>query len=134
MLACHDFLFMLLKLTISLSCVTMIIITLLSISLLQHKFIFVHQGNCLSLSLAKLFHSLVSSYHQKYLLRQQREILKGLGLSDKELITSHAACRLNGYCGGYGKLEELEKELPRFNISSDVAERVRVITSRGSRW
>lgn len=72
------------------------------------------------------------SYHQKYLLRQQRDIIKGLGLSDKELISSHTACRLNGYVGGYGKPEQLEKELPRFNLSPHVAEHVRTIVSRGS--
>ena len=72
------------------------------------------------------------SYHQKYLLRQQRDILQALNLSDEELIRSHAACRLNGYCGGYGKLTELEKELPRFNISTDAQQRVRILTQKGA--
>jgi len=44
------------------------------------------------------------SYHQKYLLRQHQDIHRTLKLSDKELISSTAATRLNGYCGGYGKL------------------------------
>ena len=77
------------------------------------------------------FHS-IYSYHQKYLLRQQREIVRGLGLSDAELITSHAACRLNGYVGGYGKLEDLKQELPRFKLGPKVVERIKAIVSQGS--
>lgn len=72
------------------------------------------------------------SYHQKYLLRQQRDILKDLGLTDAELIKSHAACRLNGFCGGYGNKDQVEKELPTFNLSERAQERVKSIVSRGS--
>ena len=71
------------------------------------------------------------SYHQKYLLRQQRDILQSLNLSDKELITSHVACRLNGYCGGYGTLQELEKEMPGFKLPANVQERVKGVVARG---
>ena len=71
------------------------------------------------------------SYHQKYLLRQQRDILKALDLSDSELITSHVACRINGYCGGYGNLDELEKELANFKLSEATQERLRKIVARG---
>ena len=72
------------------------------------------------------------SYHQKYLLRQQRDILQALDLTEEELIKSHAACRINGYCGGYGKMEELEKELPLFNLPSRIQDRLRAIVSRGN--
>ncbi len=72
------------------------------------------------------------SYHQKYLLRQQRDVLKALNLTDEELITSHAAARLNGYCGGNGSVEELEKELPSFALPSNIQDRVRRLVSRGS--
>lgn len=71
------------------------------------------------------------SYHQKYLLRQQRDILKALDLSDAEVITSHVACRLNGYCGGYGTVAELEKEMPGFKLPEKVQERVRGVVARG---
>ena len=77
-------------------------------------------------------HSLLSRYHQKYLLRQQRDILKALNLTDEELVTSHAAARLNGYCGGYGSKVELEKELPSFNLPTNIQDRVRNIVARGS--
>lgn len=70
-------------------------------------------------------------YHQKYLLRQQRDICNGLNLSDADLITSHMACRLNGYCGGYGNSAELEKELPAFKLSKQLEDRVRGVVSRG---
>ena len=72
------------------------------------------------------------SYHQKYLLRQQSDILSGLGITDEELITSHAACRLNGYCGGYGTTETLEKELPNFGLSPEAQDKARKIVARGS--
>jgi len=52
-------------------------------------------------------------------------------LSDAELITSHIACRLNGYCGGYGSLAELEKELPFFKLPERTQERVKGIVARG---
>ena len=51
------------------------------------------------------FDPVFNSYHQKYILRQHSHILDGLNLSDKELIRSKAACRLNGYLGGYGSSE-----------------------------
>ena len=71
------------------------------------------------------------SYHQKHFLRQQQDVLQALNLLDEELIRSHAACRLNGYCGGYGKLDELEKELPQFNLSADAQQKVRMLTQKG---
>jgi len=73
----------------------------------------------------------IASYHQKYLLRQQRDVLQALNLSDADLITSHAACRLNGFCGGYGTLDQLEVELPNFKLKQQVEERLKKIVSRG---
>ena len=49
-------------------------------------------------------------YHQKYILRQHHEIFDSLNLSDKDLITSHVAARLNGYLGGYSTIEAFEEE------------------------
>ena len=72
------------------------------------------------------------SYHQKYLLRQQRDVLSALNLPDKDLVTSHVAARLNGYCGGYGSLEALEEEMPKFNLPENIQKRVRGIMSRKS--
>lgn len=71
-------------------------------------------------------------YHQKYLLRQQRDILRELNLSEAELITSYAACRLNGYCGGYGSVTNFDKESKLFKLSPSALERARKIVARGS--
>ena len=76
--------------------------------------------------------SLLSSYHQKYLLRQQRDILRELNLTESELITSYTACRLNGYCGGYGTVRAFDEEAPSFKLSPSAQERVRKIVARGS--
>ena len=70
------------------------------------------------------------SYHQKYLLRQQRDVLNALNLSEKELVSSHVAARLNGYCGGYGTLEALDGEMTKFDLPENVQKRVRGIVSR----
>jgi len=52
------------------------------------------------------------SYHQKYFLRKEL-MLKVLGCTEDQLIASHTATVLNGYAGGYGTAEGLEKELPK---------------------
>lgn len=78
-----------------------------------------------------LFHFMFDSYHQKYLLRQQRDVVHSLGLTDQELITSTVACRLNGYCGGYGTVTALEQELPPMNLPLKVQERVKRLAARG---
>jgi hypothetical protein len=38
-------------------------------------------------------------------------IFDSLNLSDKDLITSHVAARLNGYLGGYSTIEAFEEVL-----------------------
>lgn len=72
------------------------------------------------------------NYHQKYLLRQNREILRALKLSDKQLITSTVATRLNGYCGGYGNLSDLEKEIDTFGLDEPTQQELRRLVSRGT--
>lgn len=72
------------------------------------------------------------SYHQKYLLRQQRDVLDALGLTDEQLINSNAATRLNGYVGGHGNIATLEKELLSFKLPDKIQERVRRLVDRGS--
>lgn len=59
-------------------------------------------------------------YHQKYILRQHSSILNSLNLSDKELIRSKAACRLNGYLGGYGTSESFTEEYEDLELSEKV--------------
>jgi len=56
-------------------------------------------------------------YHQKYLLRQHRELLEGLNLSDEEIISSPVSCKLNAYISGHGNGEDLEKNCADFGLS-----------------
>lgn len=51
----------------------------------------------------------IFSYHQKYLLRNQRGLSQSLELDDKQLITSYVACKLNGYVAGYGDEDQFDK-------------------------
>jgi len=59
-------------------------------------------------------------YHQKYYLRGKTQLMehfKELPLED--FINSTIAAKVNGYLGGYGTLEQLEKEVDSFHLSSD---------------
>ena len=52
----------------------------------------------------------IFSFHQKFVLQQQNELFKSLGLHGKALVTSHVAAKLNGYVGGeifFGKFFEI---------------------------
>lgn len=102
--------------------------------LLHNSWYECNQLHCKLLSLVLCINLSLSSYHQKYLLRQQNDVLSALGLTDKELITSHVAARLNGYVGGHGNVDSLEKELPDFKLPEKAQERIKRIVSRGSAW
>jgi peptide-methionine (S)-S-oxide reductase len=72
-------------------------------------------------------------YHQKYYLRQARELLNEfLAIYPKQadLISSTAAARVNGYTGRYGTLEGLKAEIDTFGLSSAGRERLLQIVSR----
>ncbi|XP_072013831.1 peptide methionine sulfoxide reductase-like [Amphiura filiformis] len=66
-------------------------------------------------------------YHQKYMLRQQRNLLSSLGFSDKEILNGHAASRLNGYVGGFGTAEDLQKEVAKLGLNET---QVKLVQSR----
>lgn len=57
------------------------------------------------------------NYHQKYILRQHRDILETLNLSDEEIISSPLACKLNGYLGGYGDYEDFLKDTEGMSLT-----------------
>ncbi|XP_069113298.1 peptide methionine sulfoxide reductase-like [Argopecten irradians] len=65
---------------------------------------------------ASVFYN-AENYHQKYILRQHYQVLDKLNLSDKAIITSHVAARLNGYLGGYGSMEQFDQECSNFGLS-----------------
>ncbi len=72
-------------------------------------------------------------YHQKYRLRQERDLVRELSaIYPKEIdfTDSTAASRINGYLDGYGTLDELKEELPGFGLSPQAA---KVLTTEVSR-
>ncbi len=63
---------------------------------------------------------LAEGYHQKYYLQNMPELMddfRAMYPSVEELITSTAAARVNGYAGGYGSYETLQKELASYGLS-----------------
>lgn len=70
-------------------------------------------------------------YHQKYLLRRNPYIFKMLGMdSDKKIIHSYVATRLNGYVGGFGTMEDFEAELEKLGLSPQLEASVRNIIGK----
>ncbi len=61
------------------------------------------------------------AYHQKYRLRQDRELMKEFNAmypSDDDFVNSTAAARVNGYLDGYGTTESLRTELDSLGLSA----------------
>ena len=74
------------------------------------------------------------AYHQKYYLRQERNIMKELNAiypATEDFIASTTVARLNGYAGGYGEPETLQDDLNEFGLSAAGRERLLEITDRG---
>lgn len=63
---------------------------------------------------------LAEDYHQKYYLQQVPELradFKAIYTDAGKFIDSTAAARVNGYVGGYGTTETLQKELESYGLS-----------------
>ena len=78
--------------------------------------------------------SLAEDYHQKYYLRQESSLIQELNTiypDISDFIDSTAVARLNGYVGGYGTPETLEKELNSLGLSEAGKMRLLEITDRG---
>ena len=59
-------------------------------------------------------------YHQKYMLKGDAELVREMVRifpGKQDFVDSTAAARLNGYAGGYGTLEQLDKEIHRMGLS-----------------
>ena len=72
-------------------------------------------------------------YHQKYLLRSQREIvreMKRIYSRQMDFYNSTAVARLNGYAGGNGSRKQLLREIDQFGLSEKGRERVMRIVGR----
>jgi peptide-methionine (S)-S-oxide reductase len=65
------------------------------------------------------FH-LAEDYHQKYYLRQNKDLMKEFSAiypKAKDFLASTAAARVNSYVAGKGKYETLEKEIGNYGLS-----------------
>jgi len=72
-------------------------------------------------------------YHQKYLLRQSRPLARELAAAyprPEDFVQSPVAARVNGFLGGNGSLEQLERELPRYGLSPAAGEELRALAKR----
>ena len=72
-------------------------------------------------------------YHQKYLLRSERDLLRELSTiypKEKDFVNSTAAARINGYLDGYGTLAELQEDLPGLGLSAEATKRLTTIVSK----
>jgi len=72
-------------------------------------------------------------YHQKYMLRNHKGLLQSLALSDKQLVKSHVAARLNGYVGMFGSLSDWEMEWTTLGITQEQSDYVKQQITSGSR-
>jgi peptide-methionine (S)-S-oxide reductase len=70
---------------------------------------------------------LAEAYHQKYRLQQHSALMREFRASypdARDFVNSTAAARVNGYLGGYGTPEELQRELTTLGLSEAGAERL----------
>jgi hypothetical protein len=72
-------------------------------------------------------------YHQKYRLRGVSDLVdefEAIYPDPKDFVDSTAAARVNGYVGGNGTMEQLEKEIDRLGLSKEGQETLREIARR----
>ena len=70
---------------------------------------------------------LAEDYHQKYQLRQHRELMtefKAMYSQNDDFINSTAAARINGYVSGHGSPEEIKVNLKSLGLSSGGQQRL----------
>jgi peptide-methionine (S)-S-oxide reductase len=76
---------------------------------------------------------LAEDYHQKYYLQQVPELMeeyRAIYPDIKDLVNSTAVTRANGYIGGFGSLEALDKELDNLGLSEAGSKRLLEIAKR----
>ena len=64
---------------------------------------------------------LAEDYHQKYQLRQRRQLMtefKAFYSRNIDFVNSTAAARVNGYVGGHGGLEEIKANIEILGLSA----------------
>jgi peptide-methionine (S)-S-oxide reductase len=70
---------------------------------------------------------LAEDYHQKYRLRQERDIMREFNAmypNFNDLVNSTAAARINGYLGGHGSLLTLKKDLEKMGLSQESGQKL----------
>ncbi len=75
-------------------------------------------------------------YHQKYYLRSTRTLLDQFEKrfpSEDAFTDSTAAARINGYIGGNGTIEQLEREKDLLGISKEAVETLRGVLRRSGK-
>jgi len=83
---------------------------------------------------AKEFY-LAEDYHQKYYLRQVRELFDefmAIYPKPSDLVSSTAAARVNGYTGSYGSMEGLKAEMDMLGLSPAGKKKLLHIMSRSA--
>jgi len=76
---------------------------------------------------------LAEDYHQKYQLRQHRELMTEFNSMYPRMIdfiNSTAAARVNGYVSGYGTPDEVKMNLEDLGLSAASSQRLLEITNR----
>jgi peptide-methionine (S)-S-oxide reductase len=76
---------------------------------------------------------LAEDYHQKYQLRQQKELMKefqAMYPRNIDFVDSTGAARVNGYVSGYGKPEEIKANLESLGLSDEGQKRLLAIFDR----
>jgi len=76
---------------------------------------------------------LAEDYHQKYQLRQHRDLMnefKGMYTRNIDFVNSTAAARINGYVGGYPNITQLETNIKRLGLSPAGQKRLLEIVKR----
>jgi len=75
---------------------------------------------------------LAEDYHQKYQLRQRRQMMtefKAIYSRNIDFVNSTAAARVNGYVGGHGKPEEIMANIERLGLSGASQKRLLEISN-----
>jgi peptide methionine sulfoxide reductase MsrA len=75
-------------------------------------------------------------YHQKYYLRINSSLMsqyEGRFPDENAFTDSTAVARVNGYIGGNGTTEQLEKEKPELGISEEAADALRGILKQAGK-
>ncbi|TMS34559.1 hypothetical protein L596_002125 [Steinernema carpocapsae] len=75
--------------------------------------------------------TVAESYHQKYWLRCQDAIHQQLQLSDRELIDSPLAAKVNAFLAGYSNFEVLKQLQKEHNLNEGLVAKIEEIARRG---